>query len=201
MDDEWVQPVRVMLCLVVFAALAAFNLGIACRQMPPTGDEPHYLITAHSLALDHDLSLQNNYLQKQYRAFYPGELAKRTTPSADGKRELPAEGLGLSFLLAPVYRLARATLPNSWFVPALRIFMCSITSIVLYLLLRLPCGGGMRLRAGAFFCSPLLFYSGQFYPEMAASLLLAASLLSLAFLEERSWDALLVLGLAPGALV
>ena len=201
MDDEWIQPVRVMLCLLVFAALAAFNLGIAGRQMPPTGDEPHYLITAHSLALDHDLSLQNNYLQKQYRAFYPGELAKRTTPSADGKRELPAEGLGLSFLLAPVYRLALVILPHSWFVSALRIFMCSITSIVLYLLLRLPCGGGMLLRAGAFFCSPLLFYSGQFYPEMPAALLLAASLLSLASMEEHSWDALLLLGLAPGALV
>lgn len=201
MDEEWIQPLRIWLCIAVFVLLAAFNIGIASRQMPPTGDEPHYLITAHSLAFDHDLSLQNNYLQKHYRAFYPGELAKRTTPSADSRRELPAEGLGLSFLLAPLYGLASEVLPATWLVLSLRLFMCSITIIVLYVLLSLPAGAGMTVWAAAFFCSPLLFYSGQFYPEIPAALLVAASLWCLAFMEESQWDALLLLSLAPGALV
>lgn len=201
MDEDWIRPARVLVCLLVFLLLAAFNLGIVCRQMPPTGDEPHYLITAHSLALDQDLSLQNNYLQKQYRAFYPGELAKRTTPSADGKRELPAEGLGLSFLLTPAYRFAVAVLPPAWLVAFLRLFLCSITVIVLYELIRMPLESGIMLCCAAFFCSPLLFYSGQFYPEIPAALLVAASLRQALEMEEHPWNALVVLALVPGALV
>lgn len=200
MDEEWRKPAALLLCLVLFAVLAAFNLGIAL-QMPPTGDEPHYLITARSLAYDHDLSLRNDYLEKHYRAFYPGELAKRTTPSADGKTELPAEGLGLSFLLAPVYRAASEILPPAWLVPALRLFMCSITTIILYTLLTSGIARGAGFCLAAFLCSPLLFYSGQFYPEIPAALVLALALNALRSTEEHSWNALAMLSLAPGALV
>lgn len=203
MDEDWIQPARIILCIFLFAVLAAFNLGVACR-LPPTGDEPHYLTTAHSIAYDHDLSLLNNYRDKDYRAFYPGDLPKRTTPSADGKRELPAEGLGLPFLLAPVYRLAREILPAGLLVPSLRLFMCSITSIVLYLLLAAAGvlgATGMLRCAAPFLVSPLLFYSGQFYPEIPAALLVAASLLLLAQLEEHPFRGLLLLSLVPGALV
>lgn len=201
MDDEWRQPARLLVCLVIFVVLVFFNLGIATREMPPTGDEPHYLVTALSLVKDHDLSLQNNYLNRQYRAFYPGELAKRTTPSADRKRELPAEGLGLSFLLAPAYDLFSQALPSSWFVPALRMFMCSITIIVLYFLLSLCTASGMGMISVAFLCSPLLFYAGQFYPEMPAALLIAVALNELESIEEHPWGALATLGFVPGGLV
>lgn len=201
MDDEWRQPVRLLLCLAVFVVLAVFNLAVAVRQMPPTGDEPHYLITALSLANDQDLSLQNNYATRQYRAFYPGELAKRTTPSADRKRELPAEGLGLSFLLAPAYRLFSRILPATWLVPALRLLMCSITTIVLYFLLSLRAGRGMGLLSATFLCSPLLFYSGQFYPEIPAAVLMAVALSNFESIEEHPWNSLAALALIPGALI
>ena len=104
---------------------------VSSRAMPPTGDEPHYLVVAHSIALDRDLSLLNNYQKRAYQYFYPGELAKRTSPSADHKRELPAQGLGLSIFLAPFYYLTMRISPAS-LVAALRLVMCSTTAIVLY---------------------------------------------------------------------
>ncbi|HEY7161875.1 MAG TPA: hypothetical protein VH815_11485, partial [Acidobacteriota bacterium] len=107
---------------------------VSSPAMPPTGDEPHYLIVAHSLALDRDISLLNNYQKHHYHYFYPGELAKRTSPSADNKRELPAQGLGLSIFLAPFYYLTMRVSPQS-VVAVLRLVMCSTTAIVLYNLL------------------------------------------------------------------
>ena len=206
MDEELRRPAQILLCAFVFVLLALYNLLVASRQMPPTGDEPHYLVVAHSLAYDGDLSLLNNYQEKHYRAFYPGELPKRTTPSADGSRELPAEGLGLAFLLAPFYRFAREVLPASWTVPFLRIVACSITVVVLYLLLSCLHAAAAPSRAWlyaafAFLCSPLLFYSGQFYPEMPAALCIAAALLSWIELEEHPERSLWILSLLPGALV
>ena len=39
-----------------------------------TGDEPHYLLAAHSLVYDHDLDLANNYADQDYASFYPSAL-------------------------------------------------------------------------------------------------------------------------------
>lgn len=174
--------------------------------MPPTGDEPHYLVVAHSLAIDHDLSLLNNYERRHYRAFYPGELAKRTSPSADRKRELPAQGLGLSFLLAPFYKFAITTFP-SMLVAFLRLMMCSITMVVLYNMLlllfesRISKSVCFLVGCGAFLASPLLPYSSLFYPEIPACLLLTIALRQLRRIEEHRWRAFLWLSLIPAALL
>jgi hypothetical protein len=49
-----VACVPVAVALVIFAART--------RHVPLSGDEPHYLIMADSIASDFDLDLQNNYL-------------------------------------------------------------------------------------------------------------------------------------------
>ena len=54
--------------LVVFIALGVHTK----RVLGLGGDEPHYLIVAHSLLVDGDLRIENNHQERQYEGFYPG---------------------------------------------------------------------------------------------------------------------------------
>jgi hypothetical protein len=203
---DWFGTAAILAVVPYALFLAILTLRFSSPAMPPTGDEPHYLIVAHSLAVDGDLSLANNYLDRQYRLFYKGELAKRTSPSADRKRELPAQGLGLSFLFAPFYKLTLTVFPPA-LVGVLRLIMCSITTIVLYQLLKLSALCGLSSRAsffvlcGAAVASPLLTYSSLFYPELPAALLITIALRNLLEMEEHGWRAFFWLTLVPAGLL
>jgi hypothetical protein len=191
------------LYFLISGAIAVF---ISSRQMVPTGDEPHYLMITHSLVQDHDISLLNNYQNREYRLFYPGLLAKRTTVSADKKRELPTFALGVSLVLAPFYKLAISYFP-AWLVPFLRLVICSITSIAIYHLLSAyivssgSMGSALAVVGGATFASPLLMYSNQFYPEAFAFLLLAIVVRHFITPEEERLRAMKWFWVIPGALV
>lgn len=183
---------KVLVALGVFVVLGLLTWRVGARQMPPTGDEPHYLMTAHSLAVDNDISLLNNYHDQQYRIFYPGLLAKRTTANFDKTRELPAFGLGLSVFLAPFYGLGLAYFPGQ-LVLFLRLIICSITSIAIYQLLAL--GSTLTARTlppavvllGAVIASPMITYCNQFYPEILAFLLVVLALRCFESQPERPW--------------
>ena len=41
---------------------------------PPTGDEPSYLLVAHSIANDRDIDLRNNYDNGDHKKFYKGDF-------------------------------------------------------------------------------------------------------------------------------
>jgi hypothetical protein len=192
--------------VAIFAILSAITILVASRQMPPTGDEPHYLLAAHSLVVDGDISMLNNYKEQQYRLFYPGPLAKRTTANFDKTRELPAFALGLSLFLAPFYKLALTFFPAS-LVVFLRLVQCAVTSFAVYHLLVL----GQRLTsrfvpalvviAGAVLASPLLTYCNQFYPEILAFLLIVLALRLFALGSSPSWKVAVGLSLVSTALI
>ena len=185
-QDTKVTALLAFKFFLIFAILALF---VTSPQMPPTGDEPHYLITAHSLAMDHDLSLKENYVNGDYRLFYPALLAKRTTYSPDHSRELPAFGPGLSMFLTPFYWLAATFFPGR-LVPFLRLVMCGVTALALWTVMLLyrrfdgPPTGLAALPAFAL-ASPLITYSNLFYPEIVAFLLLAIAVLRLDEASDR----------------
>jgi hypothetical protein len=64
---------------VVFLATLVASVGtlFVLPQLPTmtitTGDEPHYLLLAHSLYADQDFDPLNNYLNEDWRRFYDGE--------------------------------------------------------------------------------------------------------------------------------
>jgi hypothetical protein len=172
--------------------------------MPPTGDEPHYLITAHSLAMDGDLYLLNNYTNMDYRLFYPGKLAKRTTRAPDPSLELPAFSPGLSIFLTPFYKIAYTFFP-AFLVPFLRLIICCIAVIAIYQLLNLVESFGKQpalvVLCGATLASPLITYSSQFYPEILAFLLLIFALVQFQRVNQHYWAALLWLSFLSPALL
>lgn len=195
---------KFLLCICLFLIYSFLVLFVSSRKMPPTGDEPHYLVTAHSLAVDGDLYLLNNYKAMDYRIFYPGQLAKRTTLGADRSKELPAFSPGLSFLLTPFYKLALHLFPV-FLVPFLRLVICCITTIALYQLLGLAETFGdrpsMMVLIGAALASPLITYSSQFYPEIVGFLFLIIALLQFQNVNDKPLQSFVWLSLLSPALL
>jgi hypothetical protein len=71
-----------------------------------TGDEPNYLLVAHSLAFDADLDLSNNLRDRDFSRFYAGDLASAgAIVTSDGGRSYAVHEVGFPLLLALPYRL------------------------------------------------------------------------------------------------
>lgn len=88
--------------------LAFFVLFAACGRhyaaaLHPSGDEPHYLLMAQSLAREGDLDLRDNFARADFREYVPVlDAPHYGAPRADG-RPFPAHSPGLPLLLAPAY--------------------------------------------------------------------------------------------------
>lgn len=84
--------------------------SIAAWQVSPSipgGDEPHYLIITQSLLEDHDLKIENNHRQGDYRAYFAGELPKPDYRRRGRNGEIYSiHAPGLPALIAPAFALA-----------------------------------------------------------------------------------------------
>jgi hypothetical protein len=91
-----------LVSLVVFARITPAFVG---KMWYPTGDEPYYLLIAHSLIHDRDIELTNNYDNKDYWHYYPGELYPRHEAKTIGLGLYSKHAPGVSVLIAPAYIL------------------------------------------------------------------------------------------------
>ena len=89
------------------AALALYLLvGYAVQhRVGPTGDEPHYLLIAHSILHDQDLAVADDYEEGSFRAFYQGKIG----PHLAHGTEYSVHGVGLPLVLLPGYALMGLT--------------------------------------------------------------------------------------------
>lgn len=97
-------------CLKILTAFFIFfsAAGLYITAVyPPTGDEPHYLIIARSLASDFDADLKNNYEnQDSYRDFYPAFLEYENIHNTPGKNSggiYSLHSIGLPALISPFF--------------------------------------------------------------------------------------------------
>jgi hypothetical protein len=151
----WVFATSLMLYVGItpWVALAAW----------PTGDEPHYLLLTHSLLMDHDFDMANNYQRGDYGSFYHGDLNHHTVRIGVG-RELPRHDIGLSVLLIPGYALAGRL--------GAMVELDIVAALLALGICELAIGLGASRRGAlcswalfAFTC-PLVVYSSQIYPEI-----------------------------------
>jgi len=176
-DRRWsarlLRP-RIWLYLFLSGLYVSAVFGLFYPLEGPTGDEPNYLIIAHSLAMDGDLDLKNNYEQKDYGLFYSAHLHHRVTVDRSG-RWLPSQGIGLPIALVPFYR---AGVRYGQVVFLCRLFMTVCGLLCVYQLvqlftveLELPLASlwGVLAVAGT---SPFFIYTHQLYPEIPGALLL-----------------------------
>lgn len=175
------------LSLLVYTIL---DLGIVCPMQPLTGDEPHYLLISSSILADGDVDLANNYRNRDYSFYYPGQLDLHAYPGRKRPGELHSKhSAGLPFLLTPFYlagreagHLALAITRNPeaarrTFIKVVRYPMCILTAL-LGLFVFLQSLEMTRSRKTALsiwflfsFAFPTLFYSQLIYPEVPAALI------------------------------
>lgn len=162
----WATHPRLGVFVCTLGFLAVFLPANLSRGL--TGDEPHYLVLAQSLWRDGDLDLRNNYLERQYAAYYPREIDPHVV-IAPGGQWYPIHHIGFALLLAPVFHLAGIA-----GVLVAQIVVSALLAVNMYsLAFDLTQSRKLALLAWAvpFTTAPLLVYSGQIYPEMLAALI------------------------------
>jgi hypothetical protein len=164
--------------LVIFFA-STENLIATVRF--PTGDEPYYLLIAHSLVYDHDFELTNNFAREDYRLFYPGDLFPRHEAVTPKPILVSKHSLGLPLLIAPAYAF------DGWSGAAhtLNLFG-ALLAVNLFLLARELSGSERAAWAtwlALAFAVPFFTYSELIFPEVPAALLIAY-----AYRHLRAWS-------------
>ncbi len=164
--------------LIVFmiGLLPAFAqiFGIFGEVREPVGDEPSYMIIAHSLAYDHDLLVAKEYRNKVYRKFHSAEYPIFAHPGKN--RELyPHHSPGLPLLMVPFY-LIGDTGSGEFLNDSIRLCLGIIYALlaVQFFKLAVLLSGDKKIALAAvflvFFTIPLLFYADEIYPETLAAL-------------------------------
>ena len=162
--------------LVGLAALAGLP-GRATVGARLSGDEPHYLLTATSLAEDGDLDIADELATTAYRDYHEVPIDPQTAPLAGGRRLSPHDPLLPAVLAVPMglggWAAAKATLAaiaaatgalTAWL--AVRRFDVGLDTATVVVL-------------GAFGGIPLAAYGTQVYPELPAALILAIAVAAL----------------------
>ena len=173
---------------VLFAALAAQFVP----RMDASGDEPHYLLMAKSLWLEHDLDLRDNYEREDWREFRGGSTEPHyAAPRKDG-RPFPGHAPGVPFILAPIYAMG-GRLACVVFLGAM---VAGIGAIAFRIALAEGLSNGAPLLAGVVACGPPLAAFGlHTYTEAPSTLALFASYALLRF-GKSPWIAAIPAALA-----
>jgi hypothetical protein len=170
-------------------ALAANLTFLAVWTPPPTGDEPHYLLYAGSLAEDHDLALTNDYESPDRIAkVFDGPLGTLSHARVfkEGEPIRPIHGPALPALIAPVIAAG-----GTWF--AVRVALAVVTAaaipVLLSILYRL--GGGrvrnLLLALAVAVSYPYASYATQIYPDAVAAVLVLVGVRGCLAAPRSAW--------------
>ena len=153
-----VACVPVVLSLAIFAART--------RHLPLSGDEPHYLIMADSIASDFDLDLQNNYLSD----FDSHRIIGLTIPHVYNvpRGWMPGHEPGLSMLVALPFRFGGVT--------GARVALCLCAgvlpwSLFTWLRTRMPSPTAATMTLGLTICIPVCFGAQQIYGDLIGGII------------------------------
>lgn len=176
--------------LAIYLILAPLHIEMTI----PQADEPHWLLTMQSLALDGDLDLANDYAGERYRSFFPGVIPdKHAVPIGDSI--YPIREPGFALVAAPFFAVG-----GHGGVLLLNSLLAALIVAQLYLLMRdlqVAHRPALLVTVIAGATHPLLSYTSQVYPEMLAALLF---LTAARLLGRDSRIALVLAGLLIGLL-
>jgi hypothetical protein len=177
------QPSRLVIASLA-VAIPTLVVAMGPAWWPAlSGDEPHYLLYARSIAVDRDIDLGADYDEGGYRSFYPPDLPPHTKPGADPSSRYSTHGIGLPLLLVPWYGVA-GSLAVAPFTVLMRFTMAlwlGAFAFILFELLR-DIAGEKAARRGTLvtvLTGPLLFIAPHLFPDLPAMTLSAGAYLIL----------------------
>ena len=167
-----------VLFLISFFIYQAAGFILVWEGTSFSGDEPFYLLTAHSLLRDGDINVANNYARQDYFHFYSKKDHPRLRLSIYGRQGKKGEGTiypinlpGISVLMLPFYWLSQL-FSGKWLTFFLKTNLslwASLLGLQVYLYAREIWERG-RLSLGLWtlfsFSAPILFYAVHLYPEI-----------------------------------
>jgi hypothetical protein len=170
----------------VFAVSLALYLGFglySARETGVGGDEPHYLVITESLLRDHDLKIENNHQQGDYRAFYPGELRPDFFERGKNGEIYSIHAPGLPVLILPAYAAA-----GRFGVVALMALIAALTMRAVFVLAEQVAGRPPAVLTwlASGFTVPFIPHAWMIFPELPGALLVAWGALWVLETTERS---------------
>jgi len=174
-------------CLAVGVVVAAWAMvAIPARATVgarTTADEPQYLLTALSLARDHDFWIDDELADRDYRPFHEVSLPVQTEARSNGQAVSPHDPLLPVVLAVPMglggWQAAKGTLAVLAGVLAALLVWVAVRRLAV------PVGvaAGTVLAFGL--AAPLSSYGTQVYPELPAALAVTAALAALPWGREE----------------
>jgi hypothetical protein len=152
-----------------------------------TGDEPSYMLLAHSLVTDGDFNLYNNRVNKDGRFFGMERCDEHGARKDWEKKEIYSiHTPGLAILIAPAYALGlHGPLAPRTAVCLFMNLIAALLAVNVYLFCSEITGEGetayprtgkpwaaLACTAAVVFTPPVIFYSNLVYPELPAALLI-----------------------------
>jgi hypothetical protein len=152
-----------------------------------TGDEPSYMLLAHSLVTDGDFNLYNNRVNKDGRFFGMERCDEHGARKDWGKKEIYSiHTPGLAVLIAPAYALGlHGPLAPRTTACLFMNLIAALLAVNVYLFCSEIIGEGetayprtgkswaaLACTAAVVFTPPVIFYSNLIYPELPAALLI-----------------------------
>ena len=185
-DSEPVRPTNLgfWLPLILYLAVAPWTTS----QRPPDGDEPYYLLVAHSLAWDLDADLSNNYKSQDSLIFMDRALEPQPGDPVGREGQLYSRHNALlAVLLAIPYRLAG----KAGAILAMALATATLAWWGLRLMRRVyPEPKHVRAITNVWtlfaLAPPLLLYSSQIWTEVPAALLVVIAFDAILFPVENS---------------
>jgi hypothetical protein len=169
------------LLALVFALVSAWcAMGIpvqATRYAQVTADEPQYLLSAISLAEDHDLDISDELAERRWLAFHKPLLPEQTKPLPGGQRLSPHDPL-LPLLLAVPVAL------GGWVGAKLALAALAglLAALLVWTAVRRFGARPGPVVVAVLACAlspPLAVYATQVYPELPAALAVTIGLAAL----------------------
>jgi len=159
--------------LVAFVAAASGTGVRGSHGAQTTGDEPHYLLTAHSLAEDGDLDIRDDLRAQAYRPWHEVGLDPQEKLLPDGRMVSPHDPLLPALLAAPL--ALGGWVAAKLVLAALAAALAALLLVVAVRRFGLPVRPS-ALVVGVFAASaPFAVYGTQVYPELPAALAVVAA--------------------------
>jgi len=152
------------------------------------GDEPWYLLTTRSIALDLDYNLFDDLQEHGFEEFYPKDISgygperlmklghgRTATPEYWVERRYPVRPIGLPILLAPAYRAGlvwdnQVRVTCVWFLCLLGAVLVQQIFLLGYELTSNRTAAALAALAGGL-AMPIIAYVTQIYMDLPAALL------------------------------